>query len=63
MMPVFWFQGDVISVGTNFKEWDEAEIKAFLDQRGEDYDDCTDRAALVCACCCSACDPLDYLQS
>ena len=27
---------------TNFRAWSEAELKAFLDKRGEDYDDCHD---------------------
>ena len=32
---------------TNFSEWTEQEINSFLDQRGEDYDDCIDFYALV----------------
>ena len=34
-------------MGTDFAQWSEAEIRAFLDQRGEDYDDCPDLDALV----------------
>lgn len=45
-------QGDAYAaaaaaVGTDFRQWREAEIRAFLDQRGEDYDDCADLEALV----------------
>ena len=32
---------------TNFRAWSEAELKAFLDKRGEDYDDCHNFAAFV----------------
>lgn len=35
------------AVGTDFRQWSEAEVRAFLEQRGEDYDDCQDFAALV----------------
>lgn len=34
------------AVGTDFRQWSEAEVRAFLDQRGEDYDDCPDFDAL-----------------
>ncbi len=45
-------QGDVYAaaaaaVGTDFRQWSEAEVRTFLDQRGEDYDDCPDFDALV----------------
>lgn len=45
-------QGDTYAaaaaaVGTDFRQWSEAEVRAFLDQRGEDYDDCPDFEALV----------------
>lgn len=33
--------------GTDFGGWSDAEIRGFLDQRGEDYNDCLDREALV----------------
>jgi len=33
--------------GTAFHAWSEQEIKAFLDQRGGDYDDCPTFEALV----------------
>lgn len=33
---------------TDFSKWDDSDIKAFLDQRGEDYDDCVDSIALHC---------------
>lgn len=32
---------------TNFSQWSEADIIAFLEQRGEDYDDCVDHFALA----------------
>ena len=32
--------------GTDFATWAQSEVVAFLEQRGEDYDDCTDFAAL-----------------
>lgn len=35
------------AVGTDFRQWSEAEVRAFLDQRGEDFDDCHDFEALV----------------
>ena len=35
------------AVGTDFAAWAEPEVRAFLEQRGEDYDDCPDFAALV----------------
>lgn len=35
------------AVGTDFRQWSEAEVRAFLEQRGEDYDDCPDLEALV----------------
>ncbi|KAL4424909.1 hypothetical protein ABPG77_009638 [Micractinium sp. CCAP 211/92] len=34
------------AVGTDFRQWSEAEVRTFLDQRGEDYDDCPDFDAL-----------------
>jgi hypothetical protein len=45
-------QGDVFAaaaaaMATDFSQWSEAEVRAFLEQRGEDYDDCQDLAALV----------------
>jgi hypothetical protein len=33
--------------GTDFSTWSEADIKAFLDQRGGDFDDCTTFQQLV----------------
>jgi ATP-dependent RNA helicase DDX42 len=35
------------SGGTDFLAWSEPELRAFLDRRGEDADDCGDRAALA----------------
>lgn len=35
------------AVGTDFRQWSKAEVRAFLDQRGEDFDDCQDFDALV----------------
>lgn len=35
------------AVGTDFSQWSEAEVRAFLEQRGEDYDDCPDLQALI----------------
>ncbi|KAK9828689.1 hypothetical protein WJX72_001532 [[Myrmecia] bisecta] len=32
---------------TDFNTWTDQQIKGFLDLRGEDYDDCVDRAMLV----------------
>lgn len=32
---------------TDFSQWSEAELRTFLDQRGEDFDDCRDRDALM----------------
>lgn len=32
---------------TDFTAWTDAEIIAFLDRRGEDHDDCSDRPALI----------------
>lgn len=45
-------QGDAYAaaaaaLATDFSQWSEVEVRAFLDQRGEDYDDCPDLAALV----------------
>ena len=37
------------ALGTDFGGWSEAEVRAFLDARGEDYDDCPDFDALVSA--------------
>ena len=34
-------------MGTDFTSWSEKEIIAFLDRRGEDYEDCIDAFALV----------------
>lgn len=42
------------AAGTDFSSWSDAEIKGFLDQRGEDYDDCPDRPALVGHSCSSS---------
>ena len=39
--------GDATSSKTNFNTWKDAEIKSFLDLRGEDFDDCHDFNALV----------------
>lgn len=41
------FAAVAAAVGTDFSQWSEAEVRAFLEQRGEDYDDCSDMAALV----------------
>lgn len=41
------FAAAAAAVGTDFAAWSEGEIRAFLDQRGEDFDDCQDLAALV----------------
>lgn len=35
------------SARTNFSAWSETELKAFMDQRGEDYDDCENFVSLV----------------
>lgn len=35
------------ALATDFGSWSEAEVRAFLEQRGEDFDDCPDFAALV----------------
>ena len=32
---------------TDFTQWSETDVKAFLDLRGEDYDDCVDAYALM----------------
>ena len=50
--PLCLAQGDTFAavaaeVGTDFVQWSEAEVRAFLEQRGEDYDDCHDMQALV----------------
>lgn len=50
--PLCLAQGDTFAavaaaVGTDFAQWSEAEVRAFLEQRGEDYDDCRDMQALV----------------
>lgn len=34
-------------VGTDFQGWTEEELRAFLDQRGEDFEASDDKAALV----------------
>ncbi|PRW59097.1 DEAD-box ATP-dependent RNA helicase 24 [Chlorella sorokiniana] len=35
------------AVGTDFRQWSEEDVRAFLDQRGEDFDDCHDFESLV----------------
>lgn len=40
-------QGGGAAAGTDFSQWSDTELRGFLDQRGEDFDDCEDRAALV----------------
>ena len=50
-----YLQGDVFvaaaaAMGTDFGRWSEVEVRTFLEQRGEDYDDCHDLPALVGGC-------------
>lgn len=52
------FEAAAAAVGTDFSAWSEGEVRAFLEQRGEDYEDCRTFEALVSAsrgpCCCAA---------
>ncbi|KAI3438924.1 hypothetical protein D9Q98_001338 [Chlorella vulgaris] len=45
------FAAAAAAMATDFSQWSEAEVRAFLEQRGEDYDDCQDLAALIKRAC------------
>lgn len=48
-MRLVYFMDDLCTClqGTDFNTWSEADIKAFLDERGGDFDDCTNFQQLV----------------